>query len=86
MTFLLQNLVERSQKMFKKSRITSQFLRENPYLMKVTISGMEILGINFYKTKPWKSEAQQLILSCPWYGLRFSPNGPDVPVWDKHFQ
>ena len=84
-TLDLQNLVKRAQKMFKKSSVTTQFLKENPYLMKVIFKGMAPWGINFYKTKPWKSEAQKLLLSCPWHGLRFSPNGPDVPIWNRHF-
>ena len=44
----LQDRVRRAQQMFRKSSITPEFLENNPYLMKVTITGMEPWGINFF--------------------------------------
>ena len=82
--------------MIQNSVTTSEFLDIHPFFVRVKVITKDCWftkyknahpwGVNFYKTKPCKSEAQTLLLSCPWYGLRFIPGGPDVPdssTWNK---
>ena len=39
-----------------------------------------VSGINLYATEPGMSEARTLLLSCPWFGLSFTPGGANAPT------
>ena len=72
-----------------KSESYLKLLKEKPFQITVIIKTNTdqkikyiqkgVIGINFYKTRPYNAEAYTLFMSCPWYGIRFIPSGLDAP-------
>ena len=46
--------------------------------------GITLTAENFYESKPWKAEAYKLLMTCPWFGLSFTPEvGADAPFSER---